>query len=53
MKPNVIIVFGDQWRAQAFGYAGNPDVKTSNIDAFAKNSVNFFNAVSQGDYDHG
>jgi arylsulfatase A-like enzyme len=46
MKPNVIIVFGDQWRAQAFGYAGNAGVKTSNIDAFAENSVNFFNAVS-------
>jgi len=45
-KPNVIIVFGDQWRAQAFGYAGNPDVQTQAIDRLAGRSVNFTNAVS-------
>ena len=28
-KPNIILVFGDQWRAQATGYAGNAQVKTS------------------------
>jgi arylsulfatase A-like enzyme len=43
---NTIIIFGDQWRAQAFGYAGNNIVKTPNIDDFADKSVNFVNAVS-------
>ena len=45
-KPNVLIVFADQWRAQAMGYAENPDVRTPNIDEFSKNCVDFTNAVS-------
>ena len=44
--PNILIVIADQWRAEAFGYAGNADVKTPNIDRLAGESVNFFNAVS-------
>lgn len=43
-KPNVIYVFGDQWRQQATGYAGDPNVKTPNIDSLANQSVNFVNA---------
>jgi arylsulfatase A-like enzyme len=46
MKPNVIIVLADQWRAQAFGYAGDPNVRTPNIDALAARSITFENAVS-------
>ena len=34
-KPNVILVFGDQWRAQALGYAGDPNVQTPYIDGLA------------------
>lgn len=45
-RPNLLFVFGDQWRAQAFGYAGDPNVRTPNVDAFAGQSVNFTNAVS-------
>lgn len=45
-KPNVIYILTDQWRTQSLGYAGNPDIKTPNLDAFAKESVNFINAVS-------
>ena len=30
--PNIVFVFGDQWRAQAIGYAGDPNVKTPNLD---------------------
>ncbi|HEY5480364.1 MAG TPA: hypothetical protein VIL39_02695 [Verrucomicrobiae bacterium] len=26
--PNILFVLADQWRFEAFGYAGNPDVKT-------------------------
>lgn len=29
---NILFVFADQWRAQAFGYAGDPNVKTPNIE---------------------
>ena len=45
-KPNVIYILTDQWRASAFGYAGDPNVKTPHIDQFAKEAVNFTNAVS-------
>lgn len=45
-QPNILYVFADQWRASAFGYAGDPNVKTPNLDAFAREGVNFRKAVS-------
>lgn len=46
MKPNVLFVFADQWRQQATGYAGDPNVKTPKLDALARESTNFTNALS-------
>ncbi len=45
-QPNVVYVFADQWRAQATGYAGNPDVQTPNLDRFAAESLNLTHAVA-------
>lgn len=45
-KPNIVYVFGDQWRAQAFGYAGDPNARTPHVDKLAGTSVNFTTAVS-------
>ena len=45
-RPNVVVVLADQWRAQATGYAGDPNVKTPNLDRLAHESVRFVNAVS-------
>jgi arylsulfatase A-like enzyme len=45
-NPNIVFVFGDQWRAQATGYAGDPNVQTPNLDCFAQESLNFTHAVS-------
>lgn len=45
-KPNIIYILTDQWRTSAFGYAGNTQVKTPNIDQFSKEAVNFSNCVS-------
>lgn len=45
-KPNVVYVFADQWRAQATGYAGDPNVKTPNIDRLESECLNLRNAVS-------
>jgi arylsulfatase A-like enzyme len=45
-KPNIVYVLTDQWRAQATGYAGDPNVKTPNLDALAAKSINFASAVS-------
>ena len=45
-NPNVVLVFADQWRAQATGYAGDPNVKTPRLDALAQESLNFSLAIS-------
>ena len=45
-KPNVVVVLADQWRAQAFGFASDPNVKTPNFDHLASESVRFINAVA-------
>lgn len=45
-KPNVVIAFADQWRAQATGYLGDPNVKTPHLEALARQSLSFTNAVS-------
>ena len=46
VQPNVIFILTDQWRASALGYAGNDIVQTPKLDKFAKEAVNFKNAVS-------
>ena len=45
-KPNVVLVFADQWRAAATGFAGDPNVKTPNLDRLAEQSVSFTTAVA-------
>jgi arylsulfatase A-like enzyme len=45
-KPNIVYILTDQWRASALGYAGDPNVKTPNLDKFSEQAVNFTNAVS-------
>src|SRR5213082_1482244 len=45
-RPNIVFVLADQWRAAATGYAGDPNVKTPNLDRLAGHSVNFTLAVS-------
>ncbi|MDZ4796697.1 MAG: sulfatase [Bryobacteraceae bacterium] len=45
-RPNIVFIFADQWRAQAFGYRGDPNARTPVIDALAKESFDFVNAVS-------
>ncbi|HQJ55910.1 MAG TPA: sulfatase-like hydrolase/transferase, partial [Planctomycetota bacterium] len=44
--PNLLFVLADQWRAQAFGYAGDPNARTPAIDRLAAESVRFTHAVS-------
>ncbi len=44
--PNIVYVFADQWRASAFGYAGDPNIKTPNIDRLAAEGLNFKNTVA-------
>jgi arylsulfatase A-like enzyme len=45
-RPNILFVLVDQWRAKATGYAGDPNVKTPNLDRLASQSVRLTNAVS-------
>lgn len=45
-RPNIVFIFADEWRAQATGYAGDPNAHTPNLDQFARESINFTHAVS-------
>jgi len=45
-RPNVLLVFADQWRAQAMGYAGDPVVQTPNLDRLARESLRLTHAVA-------
>lgn len=45
-KPNVVFIFSDQHRAQAVGYAGDPNVRTPHLDRLAEQSVVFRTAVA-------
>jgi arylsulfatase A-like enzyme len=45
-QPNIVFVFADQWRGQATGYAGDPNVQTPHIDRLAGESLNLANTIS-------
>lgn len=40
-RPNVLIILPDEWRAQALGCMGNPDVRTPHIDRLASEGLLF------------
>jgi len=46
VKPNILFVIADQWRASAFGFAGDPNVQTPHLDALQRESIDCINAVS-------
>jgi arylsulfatase A-like enzyme len=45
-RPNVLWIFGDQHRAQATGYRGDPNVATPNLDNLGRQGVRFDCAVA-------
>lgn len=46
VKPNILYILVDQWRAQATGYAGDKNAITPNLDKLASESTNLKNAIS-------
>lgn len=42
-KPNVLILFADDWRHDTLGVAGNPIVKTPVLDKLSEEGVRFIN----------
>ena len=44
--PNVIVVLVDQLRRDALGFAGDPNIRTPNLDRLAASGVRFDNANS-------
>ena len=34
-QPNIVFILTDQWRAQATGYAGDPNVQTRSVSTGA------------------
>jgi arylsulfatase A-like enzyme len=45
-RPNVLIVFNDQLRADVCGVYGGQNITTPNIDRLAKEGIVFTNSVS-------
>ena len=45
-RPNILWIVTTQWRAQACGYAGDPNGRTPHLDALAAESVNYAQAVT-------
>jgi len=45
-RPNILWIVATQWRAQATGYAGDPNARTPSLDALAARSVNYVQAVT-------
>lgn len=45
-KPNIIFVLADEWRGDATGFNGDPNVNTSELDRLAQRSVNMRNTIS-------
>lgn len=44
--PNILWIVTTQWRAQACGYAGDPNARTPCLDALAAQSLNYTQAVT-------
>ena len=45
-RPNIVLVFADQMRAQDCGFMGSGEVRTPHLDRMAQEGVTFTNAVS-------
>ena len=45
-QPNILWILTTQWRAQATGYAGDPNARTPWVDGLASEAVNFTQAVT-------
>jgi arylsulfatase A-like enzyme len=45
-RKNILWIVTTQWRAQATGYAGDPNVRTPHLDALAAESIDFTQAVT-------
>src|SRR5204863_3457740 len=45
-RPNILWIVTTQWRAQATGYAGDPNARTPCLDALAAEAVNHTQAVT-------
>ncbi len=45
-RPNILWIVTTQWRAQATGYAGDPNARTPFLDALARDGVNYAQAVT-------
>ena len=45
-RPNILWIVATQWRAQACGYAGDPNARTPHLDALAAEGTDFSQAVT-------
>lgn len=46
VKPNIVLIQVDQWRADCLGFTGHPAVETPHLDGFFRQGVNFSKAYA-------
>src|SRR4051794_30075724 len=46
MAPDILWIVTTQWRAQACGFSGDVNARTPHLDALARHSVNYPQAVT-------
>ncbi len=46
VRPDLLWIITTQWRAQATGYAGDPNARTPHLDVLASEGVNYTQAVT-------
>ena len=46
-RPNVLVIFTDQWRSQALSCVGDPNVRTPHLDRLAAQGVNFLRCYAE------
>ncbi|MFM1878085.1 MAG: hypothetical protein RLZZ241_951 [Bacteroidota bacterium] len=51
-RPNILLIFADDQRADALGASGNPYIQTPNLDRLAQEGVRFSNSYVMGGH-HG
>ncbi|MFG2960982.1 sulfatase [Streptomyces sp. NPDC048291] len=45
-RPNVLLIITDEWRAQAFGHAGDENARTPHLDRLASESLSLDQAIA-------
>ncbi|MBI1336283.1 MAG: sulfatase-like hydrolase/transferase [Phycisphaera sp.] len=49
-RPNILLIMADQWHHMNFGFRGQPDVITPNLDRLRSQAIDFTHAYTQNTF---